>query len=162
MNLSGANMTEQQQRQFQLEALCGNVFGPSAPINKLSLFAGRLVQMGKLRDAINSRGCHAILFGDRGVGKTSLASILKELFAKIPSMQIVKTNCVESDDFQNAWRKALSEITIVIESPNPEGEIRGPEQYTLDQYMPNYPLIGPGEIRHLLKWASETQDLVIV
>ena len=111
-------MTDQQVKQLQLEVRCGHVFSPSAPINKLSLFAGRLPQIHKLRDAINSRGCHAILFGERGVGKTSLVSILKELFAGIPSLQIVKTNCVESDDFQNAWRKALAEIEIYVEKRN--------------------------------------------
>jgi len=158
-------MTEKDATRLQLEALCGSVFSPSAPINSLSLFAGRIEQVGKLREAINSRGCHAMLFGDRGVGKTSLASILKELFAKIESMQIVKINCVESDDFQHVWRKALNAIAVEVEvEVQDEDGVKEKkrERYTLDQYFASYPQIGPGEIRQILQWASQTMRYVIV
>lgn len=42
-------MTELEAAQLQLETICGTVFSPSAPINKLALFAGRLEQITKLR-----------------------------------------------------------------------------------------------------------------
>lgn len=54
------------------------VFTPAVPISSDSLFAGRSTQISKLVDAINQRGQHAVLFGERGVGKTSLANVLGE------------------------------------------------------------------------------------
>ncbi|MFO0865698.1 MAG: AAA family ATPase [Gemmataceae bacterium] len=144
---------------LQFEALCDTVFSPSTPINRLSLFAGRPDQLRKLREAINTRGCHAIIYGDKGVGKTSLTRTVRDMFAKIETLQIAHINCAKSDDFQNAWRKALHELTIWIAS---DEDPEQPQQHTVDQYMVNYPTIGPGEIKHLLRWATGSQRFVIV
>ena len=84
-------MTEPQQ--MRMIAQCGRVFSPSAPVNSRSLFAGRLDQIERMSEAINSRGRHAIMYGDRGVGKTSLANILRDLFSDFEGVRIVKTNC---------------------------------------------------------------------
>ena len=66
----------------------GRVFTPSSPISALELFSGRQEEIRRISDAINSVGKHAILYGDRGVGKTSLATILKDLFTDHPSIRI--------------------------------------------------------------------------
>lgn len=50
------------------------VFSPGAPIDEGELFAGRPDQIRELIDAGSQRGQHAIVFGERGVGKTSLAN----------------------------------------------------------------------------------------
>ncbi len=57
--------------------LCGRVFTPSSAISSIDLFRGRKEIRDRLIAAITARGKHAILFGDRGVGKTSIANILK-------------------------------------------------------------------------------------
>ena len=54
------------------------LFSSSAPINKLALFAGRIEQLQRLMDVIFERGRHAVLYGEQGVGKTSLTNILHE------------------------------------------------------------------------------------
>ena len=51
------------------------LFTPSAPIAIAELFAGRQLQASKILDAIGERGRHIILFGERGVGKSSIAQI---------------------------------------------------------------------------------------
>lgn len=51
------------------------LFTPGAPIDEVALFAGRQNQIEKVRDTVLSKGRHALIFGERGVGKTSLASI---------------------------------------------------------------------------------------
>lgn len=49
-------------------------FSPGSPIDDLNLLAGRQRQAERLLDIVMQRGEHAILYGERGVGKSSLAA----------------------------------------------------------------------------------------
>ena len=51
-----------------------DAFSPGAPIDDLNLLAGRAKQIDQMLDAVLQRGQHAILYGERGVGKSSLAN----------------------------------------------------------------------------------------
>jgi Cdc6-like AAA superfamily ATPase len=148
-------MTDEQIGRLLVE--CGRVFTPCTPINRRSLFAGRLNEIQKIVDSVNSSGRHAILYGDRGVGKTSLASILKELFSDYPEIRIGKVNCEANDNFQSVWDKALSEIPIDMEGPN------GTEQFTLNQWLNLNEYVGPGQIRKVIQAGNDyIPELVIV
>ena len=91
------------------------VFTPSAPVRSRSLFAGRLDELIKLRDTINTRGKHSIIYGERGVGKTSLANVISEVFST--AMFVSKVSCNRSDKFASLWSKALNKITLKITKP---------------------------------------------
>ena len=52
------------------------LFTPSLPIAVAEMFVGRLRQASRIVDAIGERGRHVILFGERGVGKSSMARII--------------------------------------------------------------------------------------
>jgi replication-associated recombination protein RarA len=54
-------------------------FRPSAPIDRRDLFAGRAEQIAELFSIVSQPGQHAIVYGERGVGKTSLALVAAEL-----------------------------------------------------------------------------------
>jgi ABC-type dipeptide/oligopeptide/nickel transport system ATPase subunit len=142
-------------------AICGRVFSPAAPVNRLKLFAGRIKEVRLISEAVATRGRHAIMYGDRGVGKTSLATVLKELFSETEGHRIVKVNCVESDSFHNIWRKALSSIPYIWEpSPAASNGVKSIET-TLDEYLG--PQAGPGEVRSLLAHVSqEDSELIVV
>ena len=53
-------------------------FNPSGPVSDKDLFAGRESQITDVLGAVGQSGQHVILFGERGVGKTSLASLTHE------------------------------------------------------------------------------------
>src|SRR6266481_852 len=53
------------------------VFTPHAPVQILDLLFGRSETVHKIVKQINNPGAYPILYGDRGVGKTSLASIVQ-------------------------------------------------------------------------------------
>lgn len=90
----------------------GLVFRPSAPIDSRELFAGRVEEIRKAIDAISSVGQHAIIYGERGVGKTSLANILKPMLETFgDSHSVVKINCTTEDTFSSIWHKALDRLT---------------------------------------------------
>lgn len=59
-------------KRFEINQL----FTPSTPVNAAELFAGRLGQIMRIVDTIAEVGRHAVVFGERGVGKTSLMQIV--------------------------------------------------------------------------------------
>lgn len=91
-----------------LDALALNLFRPKAPIDTVQLFAGRLPQIKDLVDVVYENGAHAIIFGERGVGKTSLANVIAERVAPaIPRLKCIKVSCSPNDSFFNLWEHAL-------------------------------------------------------
>jgi Cdc6-like AAA superfamily ATPase len=87
--------------------LLTSVFSPTAPIEQRGLFYGRIDQLRKLASAISERGQHAILYGDRGVGKTSLANIASVIFDDV---LVSKVTCNRTEDFKSIWDKAFRKI----------------------------------------------------
>lgn len=90
-------------------------FSPTAPINHRDLFAGRTVQLLQVIEGVDEPGQHLILFGERGVGKTSLASVAATLVSR--DAIAVKVNCQSGDDFGRIWMRVFSEITLTDTRP---------------------------------------------
>jgi len=87
------------------------LFSPGAPIDEDALFAGRAQQIGKMIDAVLQRGQHAIVYGERGVGKTSLARTFKyKLLGPTRHLAVIIVNCDPSDTFTSIWRKVFRDL----------------------------------------------------
>lgn len=87
------------------------LFTPSTPINVASLFAGRHQQLMRIVDAIGERGRHVIMFGERGVGKTSLAQIIPFLIpADRQRIRFCRIQCFPNDIFTTLARRVFREI----------------------------------------------------
>lgn len=90
-------------------------FTPGSPINSLSLFSGRFEQIGDILGAFNSRGQHVALFGERGVGKTSIANILADALAARAGATrptSVRVGCTSGNKFQDLWVTILKKLGI--------------------------------------------------
>lgn len=99
------------EEQLALGIQVGNVFRPSSPIDEKALFAGRTDQIRRVIDVIFQRGQHAIIFGERGVGKTSLANVISDFMQDTGKTILAPhLNCDRTDDFSKLWRKIFSEI----------------------------------------------------
>lgn len=110
---------EEQQRRL---LMLGEVFRPSAPITDQQLFAGRNHELFSVVEAIQSVGQHAVIFGERGVGKTSLARVA--MLAQQRALA-VRINCDSGDTYTSIWDKVLDELAIVV------GEASAEEQKNL-------------------------------
>ncbi|HEY1977755.1 MAG TPA: ATP-binding protein [Candidatus Baltobacteraceae bacterium] len=88
----------------------GEVFTPAAPIAVAELFAGRKQQVAAVIDAINQPGQHAVLYGERGVGKTSFANVLAGFWQRDEGIIAPRISCLSSDSFASVWARALKEI----------------------------------------------------
>ncbi|NPU67631.1 AAA family ATPase [Bradyrhizobium sp. 83012] len=99
---------------IQLAFDAGDVFTPGSPINALDLFAGRSDQIEAILNAISQRGYHAILYGERGVGKTSLSNVLSQLLhgRKNSKFLLPRINCDASDTYTSLWRKQFNDIIV--------------------------------------------------
>ncbi|MEM9912510.1 MAG: AAA family ATPase [Pseudomonadota bacterium] len=95
-----------------LSALSNQIFDPRSPIDDAKLFSGRLEQINDVLEAVYQKGGHAVIFGERGVGKTSLAKIIDKRVAKIMGRITVKfISCGVNDDFYTIWGNAFNDHT---------------------------------------------------
>lgn len=91
----------------------GQLFSPAAPIDEKDLFAGRRPQIDKMLEAAGERGKHAVLFGERGVGKTSLGKVLQSMFPHtLRHILAVREQVDPSDDFSSIWRKVFKDLHV--------------------------------------------------
>lgn len=118
-------ITEQQAHDISI--LAGQAFAPRTPISSRDLFAGRWGEIKSLVDAVSQVGLHVVLYGERGVGKTSLANVIPfilEFFdqkgspTRTTTRITVRTNANSADTFSSVWAKAFDEIYWYENSPS--------------------------------------------
>jgi Holliday junction resolvasome RuvABC ATP-dependent DNA helicase subunit len=90
-----------------------HVFVPSTPINQRNLFAGRLKQLDTLFSTIDTPGAHVIVYGERGVGKTSLVTVAQRII--IGSRGVcARENCHAEDTYATLWTRMLASIKLNV------------------------------------------------
>lgn len=100
---------------FEQSLNVSRIFTPTAPVDEKSFFAGRRMQLKKVIDAVNQKGQHAVIYGERGVGKTSLANVLASFLPAQGTRAIItpRINCDSSDSFCTVFGKAIQEILLI-------------------------------------------------
>ena len=113
-DLFGGHPRPQSDEEWQhLDYRAADIFSPHAPIDEQQLFAGRLDLIDGLVETVFQRGQHAILYGERGVGKTSLVNILgSKIFSKARTLRIVKRNCTANHNYRTIWRQLFDEFEM--------------------------------------------------
>ena len=145
---------------LERQRLVAQAFRPAAPIDRRSLFSGRAEQIGELFSIVAQPGQHAVIYGERGVGKTSLAAVAAEMLSSA-NMLCARATCDVSDDFGSVWRKALDELRL--RSPR-QGV--GFASTASERVESASRLLGGGEVTpHLVRGALERvaadRDLVV-
>lgn len=95
----------------------GQVFTPSTPVDKKDLFAGRLKEIDRVLNGIIMAGQHVALYGERGVGKTSLASVIHDYLPHTNGIINVKINCDGDTTYRSLFKNVLDEIKLVSSQP---------------------------------------------
>ena len=91
---------------------------------------------------ILERGKHIVLYGERGVGKTSFARVLGLLFPSIVSQVVLILEQADpSDDFSSIWRKVFKDIKLKL----------GEEVDLLNELYLEGEQISPDDVRRALE-----------
>jgi Cdc6-like AAA superfamily ATPase len=104
-------------RHLELRHALASAFRPAAPIDRRDLFAGRTAQINDLFGVVAQPGQHGVIYGERGVGKTSLATVAADLIGSTPAMT-ARVNCDTGDTFASVWRKVFDKIEIIVQTPS--------------------------------------------
>ena len=95
--------------------LAGQTFTPTRPVQMREIFAGRRDQLHECISIPDQLGLHGILYGDRGVGKTSIANMVRLLCDEGEDGPIVtKIECTSSDTFEKIIRQVYSVIPVAV------------------------------------------------
>lgn len=88
------------------------VFTPNQPIMDTKLFFGRSTEVESIIQQLNTPGQHSVLFGERGVGKSSLANIACEILKGLVGGNLLQKRCDAGDTFQTIVELLLYEVGV--------------------------------------------------
>ena len=138
----------------------GQLFLPHSPVDRKALFAGRIRQIAEVLDAIAQKGKHIVLYGERGVGKTSIAKVVNE-FSQDEDIWIAPyVTCDTSDDFSSICAKIFGQVEVIENTPRIGFTSR------VNSSVKNLAeMVGshwrPFDVLRLLQYLSETRIVVV-
>jgi Cdc6-like AAA superfamily ATPase len=101
--------------------LLRDIFTPTQPVTDRSRFAGRLGVLAKLIGIIEEQRSHVVIYGERGIGKTSLMHILADI-ARESHYIVAYASCGATSRFDEIFRAALREVPMLyLSSVTPTG-----------------------------------------
>ena len=113
-----------------------DAFTPAQPVTDRRLFAGRIEVLSHLIEVIENRLAHVVVFGERGIGKTSLMHILSDL-ARESDYLTLRATCGAGSQFDVLFRTLLREIPLIYhESVSPTDSGTGADA-TLASLLPD-------------------------
>lgn len=126
-----------------------------APVDEEDLFAGRIDEVLKMLRTVMEKSRHVVLFGERGVGKTSLSNIFWKRYSKtLKSFIVARVQAGPQDTFSSLWIRALDELKAV-------GEASGRAEYV--PFDSDYETITPSQVRReLQKIGANALPIIII
>lgn len=83
------------------------IFVPGTAIKEQEFFAGREEQITRLVGAVRRPGKHAIVYGERGVGKSSIAQTFYLSIPRLGGVNAIRVAASDGDTFSDLWRKVF-------------------------------------------------------
>jgi len=95
---------------LDFRARCEQVFTPFAPIELPDFFVGRSDEIDTLVTELNAPGRQVAIYGDRGVGKTSLAALCS-FFANRPEEDTYVIRCTREMTYKDIFGELLRDAS---------------------------------------------------
>ena len=90
------------------------VFSPGGPVTDPELLSGRGQEIQRVLGTVASVGQHAIIYGERGAGKTSLASLIHRIWTdyirEADGIVAARVQCDHTDTYASIWQKVAEAI----------------------------------------------------
>lgn len=103
-------------------ALVRDAFTPSQPVNERAMFAGRRELLQSLIVAIEDQRLHFVLYGDRGIGKTSILHVLSDL-ATDADYRVCYISCGDRMSFTDFARRIAQRIPLLYHGDYAPGSV---------------------------------------
>ena len=136
-------------------------FTPTRPISLPDLLSGRMDLLRRLIFDIYTPSQHVLLYGDRGVGKTSIARVLAVLAqdeVDENGMRSIIVSCASNDTYGSIWRKVFQEILLAERQLGFEGHER---RRIVGRFDPERSINAPNDVRLLLQQLPNPTTVII-
>ena len=137
-----------------------SAFTPAQPITDPWMFAGRTELLGRLIRAVEDQRLHAIVYGVRGIGKTSLLHVLATM-AREARYQVTYVTCGASATFTEMFRAVAADIPLLYHSDFGPTSAEGEKGATLTNLIPSGD-ISPRTASELCAKVTGTRVLVVL
>ncbi len=137
-----------------------NAFTPAQPVFSHKMFAGRTEVLRTLIRSIEDQRLHVVLYGDRGIGKTSLLHILAQL-ARDARYIVRYASCGEETEFSDMMRAIARDIPLLYHADFAPTSAEIESGRSLADLLPKGTLTVP-QISDLFAKVSNTRVLLIL
>lgn len=137
-----------------------DAFTPSQPVRDPAMLAGREELLQSMIRAIEDQRLHVVLFGDRGMGKTSLLHVLTSLATEARYI-VHYTPCDEASDFSEIFRAAAAEVPLLYHRDHAPTEEEIEHGATLASLLPDRQL-APRHVTDVFAKLTGTRVLIIL
>lgn len=137
-----------------------HAFTPSQPIADRRLFAGREDVLKTIIRSIEDQRLHVVLYGERGIGKTSLMHVLTQAASEARYI-VVYTSCGANSNFDETFRAAAADIPLLFHSGFSPTAAEAEKGSSLADLLPSEPLT-PRKFGDLCAKLTGTRVLIIL
>jgi Cdc6-like AAA superfamily ATPase len=137
-----------------------HAFTPSQPVADRRMFAGRDGVLKTVISSIESQRLHVVLYGERGIGKTSLLHMLTQA-AHEARYIVVYSSCGANSTFDETFRAAAADIPLLFHSGFAPTTMEAEKGASLADLLPNEP-VSPRKFGDLCTKLTGTRDLIIL
>ncbi|NJS14717.1 MAG: ATP-binding protein [Sphingopyxis sp.] len=111
---SGSSLLQNSQPGFRRNRAYRHAFTPSHPVAELRRLAGRTELLHRVIRSIEDQELHVVLYGDRGIGKTSVLRVVQGL-AEEANYLVHYVSCGPSASFTEVFRSLAAKIPLLYD-----------------------------------------------
>lgn len=143
-----------------IRAKLRNAYTPAQPVTDRRMFAGRTKVLTALIRSIEDQRLHTVIYGERGIGKTSLLHVLAQT-AQEARYLVVYVTCGARSEFDETFRAIAANIPLMYHNAYGPTTIEGERGDTLAGLLGHEPVTVRSAVDALAK-IEGTRVLVIL
>lgn len=144
----------------QARLMLAEALGASQPVTSTDRFAGRREALAALINAIEQQRAHVVIFGERGIGKTSLVHVFAEV-AREARYLVLYGSCGVESRFDETFRAFAARIPLLYHaSISPTAE-EAEHNLSFETLLADGP-VGPREMSELFADVVGTRIILIL
>lgn len=137
-----------------------DAFMPSQPVLGRDMLAGRTDVLEQLIQAVEDQRVHVVIYGQRGIGKTSLLRVFAEI-ATDAGYLVLQETCGAETQFGDLFHNVAAQIPLRYYAPIAPTDEQSEKGGGLADLLP-VAGSGPNRVSHLLAQVTGTRVIVIL